>query len=271
MAEGSFRRKIAWNYKPSQVKPRLNIGNPITRGLVFCPIVNEGHGSVLHDISLSRWDMDLTSHTWVIENGRRQLDFNDVGFGDAVGSENILKGVNAFTISCVVTADSWVADGIFGKYNTPGGDYATEQDIAIGYSPSNIVGIVADSSGGSSEEILLASPSTGVQYTFLTTYDGVRFKGYVDGIEVFDVAQTLTLSTDHSVVISDSQVGDPSRHFDGRIDHPRIWNRALSATEVRSIYNNQYQVIAPTTQTIPFTIPAVGGVTPPMLTLLGVG
>ena len=66
------------------------------------------------------------------------------------------------------------------------------------------------------------------------TYDGVRCKGYVNGVLVYDVAQTGTI-TDGTYVVGTYGGGltDGVHNFPGKIAVARIYNRSLSIDEIR--------------------------------------
>lgn len=70
------------------------------------------------------------------------------------------------------------------------------------------------------------------------TYDGSVCKGYVNGVVVYDVAQTGTIP-DGTWVIGTYGAGltDGVHNFNGSIPVARIYNRALSSTEVQQNFN----------------------------------
>jgi len=65
------------------------------------------------------------------------------------------------------------------------------------------------------------------------TYDGATLRLYVNGVQVNSRAQTgaIAISTNPLQIGGDSIYG---QYFQGRIDEVRIYNRALSATEVQT-------------------------------------
>ena len=68
------------------------------------------------------------------------------------------------------------------------------------------------------------------------TYDGATLRLYVNGVQVSSVAKTgaITASTNALQIGGDSIYG---QYFPGTIDEIRIYNRALSATEIQSDMN----------------------------------
>jgi Concanavalin A-like lectin/glucanases superfamily len=68
------------------------------------------------------------------------------------------------------------------------------------------------------------------------TYDGGTLRLYVNGVQVSTLAKTgaLTTSTNPLQIGGDSIFG---QYFQGKIDEIRVYNRALSATEIQSDMN----------------------------------
>ena len=74
------------------------------------------------------------------------------------------------------------------------------------------------------------------------TYDGATVRLYVNGVQVASRAQTGAIATSTNPL----QIGGDSiygQYFAGRIDEARIYNRALSVTEIQSDMNTP--LIAP--------------------------
>lgn len=72
------------------------------------------------------------------------------------------------------------------------------------------------------------------------TYDGTNFKVYLDGVEVGNLPKTGALSTDNTVAAAIGRNGSDTAggYFNGKIDDVRIYNRALTATEVEDLYDH---------------------------------
>jgi len=83
----------------------------------------------------------------------------------------------------------------------------------------------------------LTSPTQGVWYHLVGTYDLSKLRIYVNGEFENDADRTGTISSNNAHVI----IGDRSsldRSFTGVIDEVRIYNRALTAEEISDLYNN---------------------------------
>ena len=71
------------------------------------------------------------------------------------------------------------------------------------------------------------------------TYDGTRMKAYVNGIMLYDVGLTGTISGTGNWVVGCYQPSptDQTHNFDGKISNAKIYNRALTAAEVQQNFN----------------------------------
>lgn len=71
------------------------------------------------------------------------------------------------------------------------------------------------------------------------TYDGSRTKGYVNGVLVYDVAQTGTIanSTWYCGVYANA-INDGTHNWEGDMAHLKLYTRALTQTEILNTYNN---------------------------------
>jgi hypothetical protein len=65
-------------------------------------------------------------------------------------------------------------------------------------------------------------------------YDGTSVKIYVDGVLKKEVSKTGNQATSTNNLFIGARV--PSGYFNGIIDEPRIWNIALTADQIQSIY-----------------------------------
>jgi hypothetical protein len=92
-----------------------------------------------------------------------------------------------------------------------------------------------------------------------TTYDGATFKLFINGVQVQSSAVTgLITTTTNPLDIGGSPV--LGQYFTGQIDEVRIYNRALTTTEIQTDMNTPVQPPTPDTiaPTVSLTAPADG-------------
>src|SRR5205807_2136769 len=83
------------------------------------------------------------------------------------------------------------------------------------------------------------TPTLGVWYHVAYTFDGSTHTLYVDGQQVASGANTRVPAYDNADFSIGAEIENGSRalYFDGKIDELEIFSRALSASEIQSIFN----------------------------------
>jgi fibronectin type 3 domain-containing protein len=163
------------------------------------------------------------------------------------GSDDYLRGPIDARIhpTAQVTVSAWInSDGRDGQQDvivstldaTPGGF-----QLAIGYSPTDdsLVFTVRPSSG--SYDLVTAFQSAWKsQWTHVVgTYDGAALKYYVNGVLRKSMSGTGAIYYDNNRlrIASNEHVPNADRNYKGGLDDIRIYNRAISAAEVDSLYH----------------------------------
>jgi prepilin-type N-terminal cleavage/methylation domain-containing protein len=158
------------------------------------------------------------------------------------GTNDYLNLPDAVLKSDVVSVSAWIKTtetrdlrAIVDRANTSGGTSAGWRfDIrssgALRFRLHTNNGVVAPEGGNITD---------GNWHLAVGTYDGQAVRVYIDGSEV----ASLTLSgnikyTGVSALTVGSQVGGTSNFLNAIIDEVRIYNRALSATEILNLYND---------------------------------
>jgi hypothetical protein len=72
-------------------------------------------------------------------------------------------------------------------------------------------------------------------YHVAGSFDGTTLRLWLNGVEQSRTDTSPGLSGTNSFVIG-ADSDNVNKHFDGIIDEPRIWNRALTATEIQNLY-----------------------------------
>jgi len=89
------------------------------------------------------------------------------------------------------------------------------------------------------QNIYNISLSTNIFYSFAMTYDGSRVKGYLNANNIVDNSLTININyASHPVIIGGGYGANPyGETMNGNIPQVLIYNRALTAQEIRQNYN----------------------------------
>jgi hypothetical protein len=177
-----------------------------------------------------------------VENGgvRDVLTGANSGAYDFDGTDDFISGPDSlaalvqssgsFTIMCWANVDSTANEQLAMNFNSA--------RFSIGYKPFGPTGYGFRGDDGASIVRIDSGDTTTNQYRHLTaTFDGSQVKFYLnsslEGSKPFDGF----VADDEEFTIS-SQGGGFRSFFDGTIDDVRLYNRALSASEINQIYQN---------------------------------
>lgn len=199
-------------------------------------LMDEGEGSYANDSSGNDNNGTITGADWVA-NG---LDFNGVGdrvdVGQLVGQ---ITGADPRTIILPFTADAFGADtGECIMTYTPGASgagwwvFAEDNALSIGFNGHRVI-------------TPKTALSTGVQYNaVMVVPDGATHTAdvliYFDGVEQSlsdEAGSSRVLNTD-TTNIKFASDETPASYFDGQIPFILIYDRAFSADEISTTYNN---------------------------------
>lgn len=205
------------------------------RGLVGYWTFDEGSGNVAHDASFNGGDGVLTNNpTWQAgESCRvgRCLSFDGTNYVDGGNIEDFIT--SDFSIA------AWVKKNVSGYYQT----IVSKGDAGIGTNKGYRLRVESGDTilftvTGDTESALntTSTITNGLWYHIVATKDSSVMKVYINGIEVGNMAAP-------SGSISNSlhfMIGRQSTdwYWRGSIDDVRIYNKALSATEVRNLYES---------------------------------
>jgi len=225
------------------IRPALNLG------LVGYWAMDEGYGNKAYDQSGNRNTGTVSgSPTWVDGKLGKALDFDGVDDYVNVGSNVGHEGASAVTVS------------LWAKFNTAqqaANEYLMGQEAA---GPSNT--IVLARAGYPYERMAFMVYVTGTGATaggvgaeiadtnwhhFVGTYDGTTVKLYIDTVVRGDTPALSGSIRTESSGLAIGAVGDSGGGpTPGLIDEVRIYNRALSAEEIRRLYNlTKPKILAP--------------------------
>lgn len=238
-----------------QVKPprgtyAVNRNHPLARDLVGCWLLNEGAGSVVRDGSGNNNHGvigDGGEVLWVSGPTGSCLSLPALVTGGAVMVPNTV----ALNITGHITLSIWV------QYTTSGGQNARgilckdDAGIGTGYGlylkwQDNAYIVTNMRIGGSWETV--ESPvahNDGYWHHVAAVYDGAGLWLYIDGQVVNSAAASGALATNsYQLRIGRWETTNAWAFFAGALDSPMIVSRALSPSEIASLYSDPYQIVA---------------------------
>lgn len=178
-------------------------------------ISGNGHNGTIHG--------NLQCVTGIQENA---FNFNGSDSYIEVSDSPKLSMTSAFSIS------SWVyTTGDFGDWTIVGKDYSYQNQLIYPSKVENSVFSSAWTQVNTTKKVLNSN-----KWNYVTiTFDGLYQKTYVNGNLVLKKTLNSNINdSDTSLYIG--SWGGWTEFFSGKIDDIRIYNRALSATEVQSLY-----------------------------------
>jgi DNA-binding beta-propeller fold protein YncE len=220
--------------------PAVLTVNPVTQPVCAVPPVGliswwRGEGDASDSAGANNGTLQGGATFTVGEVGQA-FSFNPVNGTVIVPDSSSLRLTNQLTIEAWINTRSTNADhGIVSKV----GGVAGNNGYEFALSGNKLVGqFNSPGQGWPSSRIMCALPlATGVWHHVAWTYDQSAMKLYFNGQPV-----ATNVIGAQSIMASNSTLrisGDDGNHvyFDGLIDEPALYNRALSASEIQDIYN----------------------------------
>lgn len=207
------------------------------RGLVGYWTFEEGSGTSVLDRSgngnTGTWGGTGT-HYVAGKVGQYAGGFDGTGPNDYVNaSGDVLKLTRQVSIAAWVNPTSWTQYLNIAGYNNPG---------TIGYSfqirsaacPAGIYLMAAIPTGTAAGP---ASVSCDSWHHIVATYDGASIKIYLDGDYQNSTSDSDAMTYNSSLPFAIGGDSSRGRWLDGFMDDVRVYNRALSAGEIKAIYD----------------------------------
>ncbi len=227
----------------------------LNSGLVAYWNFDEGSGNVLHDVSGNGNDGTIYNATWVSGIHVKALSFN--GNGDYVEVDSNLLNQLPLTIS------GWVKPELRNDYdyttqfpnNVISNDYPGNSGMGFGvnmWGHTTMITVEYQGHIGKNKSFVRLTNTSFMSDTWhfvAVTYTISNFWLYIDGKEIYHLNFTQdALDGVNYIRIGkhndDSYRYATTRFFKGAIDELRIYNRALSADEIKALYY-QYVLKAP--------------------------
>ncbi len=213
-------------------------------GLVGYWDFNHGSGTIAIDNSGYNDNGTIHGASWTT-GGKvwSALSFDGVNDYVSVANMNQLSITGNVTVEFWFKANSWPSGyhGIIAKRT------GTSAEFGVNARSDHIQLYFGTGSGF--ETIGFSPPPVGTWHHFAGTREGKIMKDYLDGNLVASKNFTTTpASTAAPVVIGATELvrGAPQECFNGTVDEVKIFNRALSAEEVKAEYTHSYISVSPT-------------------------
>ncbi|MEA1894260.1 MAG: LamG-like jellyroll fold domain-containing protein [Euryarchaeota archaeon] len=223
-------------------------------GLVAEWHFDEGSGSVLVDSSGNGNDGVIHGATWVKGVDGKALRFD--GRGDYVE----VPYSSSLDISDAITITAWTywnslgtnSVGVIGKAETPS---QTGWGLGKGHWSGGKIGLYPGGLGDGFRAYPTSDIPTGQWVFYAGTFDETAVKIYMDGTLNNDVRVSGSVSTNSQPVVVGRWYGNyDGYYFNGIIDEIRIYNRALTADEIKSHYEGQQTALSLTKSAAPYSI-----------------
>lgn len=222
---------------------QIDPAHPLSKGLVGCWLLNEGAGNRANDISgcgnhgtLAGMPPNVHDSGWCGSMSGGGLCFG--GSSDYVdcGNNSSLDIMYAYTVAAKI------------KMNTVAGGMRTiaskgEYNYYELFNSADYVRVEVKTSGGTTRpETPVGGITINTWHHIAYTYDGIAHKIYIDGVN-----QALTYVTGPfygtiTTTANNYQIGARNGKilFDGITDSLHVYNRALLATEVKTLHEDPF-------------------------------
>lgn len=227
---------MVWTTKPP-LGTQLDWANPLNNGLVGFWVFNEGMGDKVNDLSGNANTGTLTNMAfpstttsgWNPGRLGPAIAFDGVNDYIDAGSRNSLNLISEFTLEAWVKKQSQLGYRILvakGYWVYMLGYYVNDNFIVYVNNADSLSSAVGSAKNNEWQHIVW-------------THSAASDKVYINSIlnvtgdlpdPASDPSSALTIGGDPASLYS----------FDGSIDEVRIWNRALSASEIMELYINPY-------------------------------
>jgi len=236
--------------------PVVNRSHPLARGLVGAWAFEDGGGTTLRDVSGHGLDLSVVNMTppdWQRGRYGGMLDFDDGTTNEAVSARNLgISGSQPRSISVWFRPDSSVSRQTILAFGATASNAYWALEYNAYWSTSGI-----GSGGGHAESLNLIVVGADVYLTSIVEVGAWHhvvvvqsgstsgtIEVFVDGVNrpLVSKSPATTINTTDSP-ISVGYDGIYNRQpFEGPIADLNIWNRALSANEVRDLYSDPWSL-----------------------------
>jgi len=212
---------------------QFSTGTSLTSGLLGYWPINEDSGSVAHDVSGNGNDATLANTTWTTGKFTYGLSFNG---SNSEGITPAIAFTNTFSISAWVNpaVSRQVTDAEIAETNYSGFSLQTDS-TGIMYQFLINNGTGSTGTCGQSLGCALGGTVTSGWHLVTGTYDGTTAILYLDGVAL--ASDTFTAPANASLPLYMGLAPNGSGAWNGAMDEVRLYNRALTASEVSALFN----------------------------------
>ena len=212
-------------------------GASLPSGLVADYEFEDGGGPTAADQSGNNLTGTLVSGpAWVAGRYGGGLQFNGSGAYVDIGSSSLLSLTSGITLT------SWVYPTAFSISHTAlgkSGPYSLRSNQG-----STALSRFSINTGTNTDLAGVTSLTLNAWNHLAGTYDGVNMRYYLNGVLDSTVAKTGLITVNTSTV----GIGGAGLPFQGTLDNVRIYNRALTPSEIQTDMNTSLVVVPPDTQ-----------------------
>jgi hypothetical protein len=227
-----------FNFKPPLGTP-LNMGHPLSKGLVGCWLMNEGSGNKVYDLSGNNNVGNLVGGAHFVSGkfGSALSLVGGAGNNDRVNTLLELGSLTSASGMIWCKPEALEFRYLFSDY------YTTRLYLRDGsrfrYKHNAVTEV--DSS---------ATITSGQWYCFAYSWNGAVATLYQNGVVVGSGACTGALAAradddDAFSIGTISKYGIAGENFEGIISHGMMYNRALSASEIAQLYRKPFCMFDP--------------------------
>lgn len=241
----SLGLKTSWGRQKPVLGSQLDRSHPLAQGLSLFTILNDGAGNPT-DIASNRRASRINT-SWVYSDDGAALEFNGADACNFAGmpSEDLLSP--QCTVFCRFRNDNGTWNVSPQSLISKGEGWTNDQNgWQFGLLYDNIGIITRTNWTTVFATVPISSSNLSAWHTAVAVLDGTNVTIYMDGATVGTVANTRQVagnSWNTSIGSSNAGTGD---FLIGSIDYAGIYpTRALSVSEVASLYADPWQMIAP--------------------------
>ena len=236
----------------------VNFDHPLARGLVDIWLLNDGGGAVaaskIHPVNKGILNVPASTLHPPDENWGRRMSLGAAGGTGPevyVLSNNSLLGLQKGTISFYFTPNETFTSAS-GRHDIVS-KYLSFWFI-INYPANDGKISLVLNSGTPNVLTTTTSWTVGVKYHIAGTFDGANIKIYVNGLLQATTASSAA-ANDNSYSLEMGAASTAGNRTNCQLSDVRIWRRALSNSEILSVYTNPKEIFATSSLPVGYFVP----------------